>query len=89
LEWTPVDQSPEQSKTEWLCTDVAGYNTIKHIQTFDQELTLMSILMFPRHSLYAGNFMPGVIAHFLTVGAWPAANIFELLHNPKEAASSF
>jgi len=25
LEWTLVDQSPEQSQTEWLCVDVTGY----------------------------------------------------------------
>jgi len=24
LEWSLVDQSPEQSETEWLCVDVAG-----------------------------------------------------------------
>jgi len=26
LEWSLVDQSPEQSETEWLCVDIAGYN---------------------------------------------------------------
>ena len=25
LEWSLVDQSPEQSETEWLCVDLAGY----------------------------------------------------------------
>jgi len=29
LEWSLVDPSPEQSKTEWLCIDVAGYKLIK------------------------------------------------------------
>jgi len=28
LEWSLVDQSPEQSETEWLCIDVAGYKII-------------------------------------------------------------
>jgi len=28
LEWSLVDQSPEQSETEWLCVDVAGYKII-------------------------------------------------------------
>jgi len=28
LEWSLVDQSPEQSETEWLCADVAGYKII-------------------------------------------------------------
>ena len=25
LEWSLVDQSPEQSETEWVCVDVVGY----------------------------------------------------------------
>ena len=28
LELSPVDQSPEQSETEWLCVDVAGYKIV-------------------------------------------------------------
>jgi len=28
LEWSLVDQSPEQSEIEWLCVDVAGYKII-------------------------------------------------------------
>ena len=28
LEWSLVDQSPEQSETGWLCVDVAGYDII-------------------------------------------------------------
>jgi len=28
LEWSLVNQSPEQSKTEWLCIDAAGYKII-------------------------------------------------------------
>ena len=28
LEWSLIDQSPEQSETEWLCVDVAGYEII-------------------------------------------------------------
>ena len=28
LEWSLVDQSPEQSEIEWLCVDVAGYKFI-------------------------------------------------------------
>jgi len=28
LEWSLVDQSPEQSETEWLCVDVAGYKIV-------------------------------------------------------------
>jgi len=29
LEWSLVNQSPEQSKTEWLCVDVAGCKIIR------------------------------------------------------------
>ena len=28
LEWSLVDQSPEQSETEWFCVNVAGYKII-------------------------------------------------------------
>jgi len=28
MEWSLVDQSPEQSETEWLCVDVAGCKII-------------------------------------------------------------
>jgi len=28
LEWWLIDKSPEQSETEWLCVDIAGYKII-------------------------------------------------------------
>jgi len=28
LEWSLVDQFPEQSETEWFCVDVAGYKIV-------------------------------------------------------------
>jgi len=28
LEWSLVDQSPQQSETEWLCVHVTGYKII-------------------------------------------------------------
>jgi len=39
LEWSLVDQSPEQSETEWLCVDVAGY---KIISVYKPEMSGLS-----------------------------------------------
>jgi len=49
LEWSLVKQSPEQSETEWLCVDVAGY---KIIDIYKPPV----IPTFPHPSLYVGDF---------------------------------
>ena len=56
LEWSPVNQSPEQSETEWLCIDVAGYNIINVFKPPRSWLTPMAISTFPYPSLYVGDF---------------------------------
>jgi len=39
LEWTVVDQSPEQLDNEWLCVDVAGYKIINVYKPPPSRLT--------------------------------------------------
>jgi len=46
LEWTLVDLSPEQSETEWLCVDVAGYKFINVYKHPPLQLTPTAILTF-------------------------------------------
>ena len=56
LKWSLADQSPEQSETEWLFIDVAGYKIINVYKRPHSQLKLMAIPTFPHPSLYAGNF---------------------------------
>jgi len=55
LEWSLVDQSPEQSETEWLCVDVAGYNIINVNKPPRSRFTPTAIPTFPHPSLYIGD----------------------------------
>jgi len=56
LKWTLVDQSSEQSETEYLCVYVAGSKIINVYKPPPSGLTPMAIPTFPRPSLYAGDF---------------------------------
>ena len=56
LEWSLVDQSPEQSETEWLCVDVAGYKIVNVYKPPRSWLTLTTIPTSPHPSLYVGDF---------------------------------
>jgi len=56
LEWSLVDQSPEQSETEWMCVDVAGYKIINVFKPPRSRFTPMAIPTFPHPSLYVGDF---------------------------------
>ena len=56
LEWSLVDQSPEQSETEWLCVDVAGYKIVYVYNPPRSRLTPTTIPTFPHPSLYVGDF---------------------------------
>jgi len=51
LEWSLVDQSPEQSETEWLCVDVAGYKIVNVYKLPRSRLTPTTIPTFPHPSL--------------------------------------
>jgi len=56
LEWSLVDQSPEQSETEWLCVDLAGYKIINVYKPPLSRFTPAAIPTFPHPSLYVGDF---------------------------------
>ena len=49
-----VDQSPEQSETEWLRVDVAGYKIVNVYKPPRSRLTPTTIPTFPHPSLYVG-----------------------------------
>ena len=52
MEWTLVIQSPEQSETEWLCIDVAGYKIINVYKPPHSRFTPTAIPRFPQTSMY-------------------------------------
>ena len=56
LELSLVDQSPEQSETEWLCVAVAGYKIINVYKSPLSLFTSTAIPTFPHPSLYVGDF---------------------------------
>ena len=56
LEWSLVDECPEQSDTEWLCVDVAGYKIINVYKPPCSRFTPTATLTFPYPSLYVGDF---------------------------------
>ena len=56
LEWSLVDQSPDQSETEWLCVDVAGYKIVNVYKPPRSQLTPTTIPTFRHPSLYIGDF---------------------------------
>ena len=56
LEWSLVNQSPDQSETELLWVDVAGYNIINVYKPPRSQLTATTIPTFPNPSLYVGDF---------------------------------
>jgi len=56
LEWTLVDQPAEQSETEWLFVEVAGYKIINVYKPLPSRLTPTAIPTFQHPSLYSGDF---------------------------------
>jgi len=95
LEWSLADQSPEQSETEWVCSDVAGYKIINVYKPTRSRFTPAAIPTFPHPTLYVGDFncqhvnwgynktFPGDES----LDSWATTNNLELLHDQKEAAS--
>jgi len=55
LEWSLVDQSPEQSETEWLCVDVSGYKIINVCKPLPSQLIPTTIPTFSHHRLCIGD----------------------------------
>jgi len=97
LEWSLVDQSPEQSETEWLCVDVAGCKIINVYKPPRSRLTPTTIPMFPHSSLYVGDFncqhvnwdYNKISPESESVDSWATSNNLGLLYNPKETANFF
>ena len=56
LEWSLVDQSPEQSETEWLRVDVVGYTIINIYNPPRSRFKPWPIPMFPHPRLYVRDF---------------------------------
>jgi len=97
LEWSLVDQSPEQSETEWLCVDVTGYKITNVYKPPHLRFTPTAIPKFSRPSLYVGNFNWqhvnwGYNTTSLdgeTLDSWATSNNLGLLYNLKETTSFF
>jgi len=80
LEWSLVDQSPEQSETEWLRVDFAGYRSLTSTNVHARD----SLQRPYRHShtpvftLVTSTACTSTwvtTKHLLTVRAWSPANI--------------
>jgi len=90
------NDSKDQSETEWLCVDIAGYKIVNVYKPPRSRLTPTTILMFPHPSLYAGDFNCqhvnwGYNTTSLdgeSLDSWATSNNLGLLYNPKETASS-
>ena len=96
LEWSLVDQSPEQLETEWLCVDVAGYKIINVHKPPRSRFTPMAIPTFPHLSLYVGDFNCQHVncwdynktsPEVKSIDSWATSNNFGLLYDPKETVS--
>ena len=93
--WSLVNQSPEQSETEWLCVDVAGHNVINVYKPTRSRLTPKAIPTLPHLSLYVGDFncqhvewgYSKTSSGGESLGFWATANNLWLLYDPKGAAS--
>ena len=75
LEWSLVDQSPEQSEIEWLCVGVAGYQIINVYKPprlrFTQRPSRRSHTTVYMLVTSTANMSTGVTTkHLLTVRAW-------------------
>ena len=97
LQWSLVDQSPEQSETEWLCADVAGYKIINVYKPPRSRLTPTTIPTFPHPSLYVGDFNCQHVNWVYnttspdgdSLHSWATSNNLGLLYSPKETAGFF
>ena len=97
LEWSLVDQSPEQSETEWLCVDVTGCKIVNVYKPPRSRLTPTTIPTFPHPSLYVGNFNCQHInwGYNITspdgesLDSWETSNNLGLLYSSEETSSFF
>jgi len=97
LKWSLVDQTAEQSETEWLCVDITGYKIFNVYRPPRSRLTPTTIPTFPQPSLYVGDFYCqhvnwGYNTTSLdseSLDSWATSNNLGLLYKPKETASFF
>ena len=97
LECSLVDQSPDQSETEWLCVDVAGKQIINIYKPPRSRLTPATIPTFPQPSLHVGDFNCQDVNRGCnttspdgeSLDSWATFNNVGLLYSPKESASFF
>jgi len=97
LEWSLVDQSPEQSEAEWVCVDVAGYKIINVYKPPRSRFTPKAIPTFPHPNLYVGDFNCQHVNWSYNKTSpdgesresWATFNNLRLVHNPKETPSFF
>ena len=95
LKWSLVDQSPEQSETEWLCVDVSGYKNINVYKPPRSQFTPTAIPTFPHPSLYVGDINCQHVNRGYKIispageslDSWVTSNNLGLLHDPTEATS--
>jgi len=91
LEWSLVDQSPEQSEIEWLCVDVAGFQIINVYKLPRSRFTPTAIPTFPHPSLYVGDFNCQHVnwgynktsPEGVSMDSWATTNNLGLLYNSK------
>ena len=97
LEWSLVNQSQEQSETEWLCVDVAGCKIINVYKPPCSRFAPTAIPTFPHLALYVGDFNYQHVnwdynktsADGESLDSWATSNNLGLLYNPKGSASFF
>jgi len=88
LEWSLVDQSPEQSETEWLCVDIAGYKIINVYKPPRSQFTPTAI---PHPNMYVGDFNCQHVNWGYnktspdgeSLDSWATSNNLGLLYDPK------
>jgi len=76
LEWLVVDQSPEQSETEWLCVDVAGYTIINTYKSPPSRVTPTAVPTLPTVIFSLRHF-----GHFVIETLWSPRHFGHLSHS--------
>jgi len=95
LEWLLVDQSPDQSETEWLCVDVAGYKIINVYKPPRSRLSPTTIPTFHTPACTLATSIASMSTWVTTslygenLDSWATSNNLGLLYNPKETTSFF
>jgi len=97
LKWSLVDQSPDQTETEWLCVDVAGYKIINLYKPPRWRFTPRAIPTLPHPTLYVGEFNWQHVNWGYnktshdgeSLDSWATAHNLGLLYDPRATTSVF